>query len=130
MVDYDGDVGSVNQIANAIEALSRTTTQGNRWVDPIPILLDLPGRSAPAHVGFPCLSLVQFHRVEDRLDATAVYRSHYYHDKAYGNFIGLGRLQQLVARESGLAVGELTVVSTDARLHKIAAMKRILAGQG
>lgn len=125
MVDYEGDGGTVNQIANVISALLRATPKG-RWVDPIPIVLERPGRSAPAHVGFPCLSLVQFHRVDKCLHMTGVYRSHFYHDKAYGNFVGLGRLQRLVARESCLMVGELTVVSTDARLEKIGAVKRVL----
>lgn len=61
--------------------------------------------------------------------ATAVYRSHCYFSKAYGNFIGLGRLMQLVARETGLAAGELTVVSTQARLERVRPIRAFLASR-
>ena len=47
---------------------------------------------------------------------TAVYRNHYYMTKLLGNLIGLGWLQSFVAREAGLAVGSLTVLSTHAVL--------------
>jgi thymidylate synthase len=120
MVDYKDDGGSVNQIANAVGVLRR------RGVDPIPIVLDRPGDRAAAHIGFPCLSLIQFHKQRPSLNCSAVYRSHYYHDKAYGNFLGLARLHQLVARECGLNVGELTVLSTQAQLKELAHMTAVL----
>jgi thymidylate synthase len=126
MTDYHSDGGTVNQIANVIESMRRRNTRGQRLVDPGPIILERPGASAIAHRSFPCLSLIQFHRFGDDLKATAIYRSHYYDEKAYGNFIGLGRLQSLVARECGLRVGELTVVSTDARIVQLATVAAIL----
>ncbi|MEX2246734.1 MAG: hypothetical protein WEC75_08595 [Dehalococcoidia bacterium] len=123
MVDYEGDGTNVNQIRDVIDALNHRTPDGGKWADPGPIVLERPGRTAIARVGFPCLSEVQFHRDADELVVTAVYRSHYYHEKAYGNFVGLARLQQLVAAESRLTCGGLVVVSTDARLGRIGVMR-------
>ena len=113
------DYGGVNQISRTISGFTKRRSNGGRLVDPRPILLDLAGAEKPGHIGFPCLSLVQFHRMEDVLVATAVYRSHWYHDKALGNFVGLGRLHQLVARECKMEVGELTVISTMATLNRV-----------
>jgi hypothetical protein len=43
-----------------------------------------------------------------------MYRNHYYVEKLLGNLIGLGRLLQFVADESGIAMGSLTILSTHA----------------
>jgi hypothetical protein len=51
-----------------------------------------------------------------RLALTAMYRNHYYIEKLLGNLIGLGRLQQFVAEESGIAMGPLTILSTHATI--------------
>jgi hypothetical protein len=118
MTDYNDD-GRVNQIARVISEFARPHV----YVDPAPIIIERPSLSAAAHIGFPCLSSVQFHRCGLELSATATYRSHHYHSKAYGNLVGLSRLMALVARESGLQVGTLTVVSTDARLGNIRAIR-------
>ena len=127
MVDYLDDGGGVNQIKNVIDAFNRRTPTNGRWADPGPIVLERPGHGALARVGYPCLSQVQLHRSDDELMGTAIYRSHYYHDKAYGNFVGLGRLMRLVARECGMTVGELVVVSTDARVEEITLMRSLVA---
>ncbi len=68
-------------------------------------------------LGGPCLSHLSF-KITDgtRLDLTAVYRSHYYCARALGNLIGLGRLQNFVAVESGLIAGTLTCLSTHAEM--------------
>jgi hypothetical protein len=47
---------------------------------------------------------------------TAIYRNHFYIEKLLGNLVGLGRLMAFVAREGGLNVGALTVVSTHATI--------------
>lgn len=49
-----------------------------------------------------------------RLGMTVLYRNHFYIEKLLGNLIGLGRLMSFVAKESGVAVGALTIVSTHA----------------
>lgn len=117
MIDFDG-TGTINQIAEVVRAQKRA------YVDPGPIILERPG--GRAHIGFPCLSAVQFHRDDGCMETTAIYRSHFYHDKAYGNFLGLSRLATLVARESELKLGGLTVVSTSARLDEIRRISRLV----
>jgi hypothetical protein len=53
-----------------------------------------------------------------------MYRNHFYIEKLLGNLIGLGRLMAFVARESGLQVGALTVISTHAEIDKPNGVRR------
>jgi hypothetical protein len=67
--------------------------------------------------GGQCLSFLSFKLLPgdpNSLALTAIYRNHYYVEKLLGNLIGLGRLMEFVAREAGLKVGNLTVISTHA----------------
>ena len=68
--------------------------------------------------GFPCLSHLSFKLSRDRsqLHLTAIYRSHYYIQKALGNLLGLARLQHCIANELGINVGKLVCHSTLAHL--------------
>jgi hypothetical protein len=71
--------------------------------------------------GGQCLSFLSFKVVpgaQKTLTLTAVYRNHFYIEKLLGNLIGLGRLMGFVARETGLQVGALTVVSTHAEIDQ------------
>ena len=61
----------------------------------------------------PCLSHVSFKIVNgEALMLTALYRSHYYIQRALGNLIGLAQLQYFVANEVGLNLGELVCHSS------------------
>jgi hypothetical protein len=69
--------------------------------------------------GGQCLSFLSFKLVPgtvQRLSLTALYRNHFYIEKLLGNLIGLGRLMDFVATECGIAVGNLTVLSTHAEI--------------
>jgi hypothetical protein len=80
--------------------------------------------------GFPCLSHLSFKLNRDRsaLHLTAIYRSHYYIEKALGNLLGLARLQAFMARELGIEPGILVCHSTLAKLdHTNPSKKRIKA---
>lgn len=71
--------------------------------------------------GGQCLSFLSFKVIPGatrKVALTAQYRNHYYVEKLLGNLIGLGRLMSFVARETGLAVGPLTVVSTHAKVDQ------------
>lgn len=71
--------------------------------------------------GGQCLSFLSFKIVPEtprRLMLTAVYRNHFYVEKLLGNLVGLGRLMAFVARETGLEVDALTVVSTHAEIDQ------------
>jgi hypothetical protein len=72
--------------------------------------------------GGQCLSFLSFKLFrgeERRLALTALYRNHFYIEKLLGNLIGLGRLMAFVAREAGVAVGPLTVISTHAQIDTV-----------
>jgi len=72
--------------------------------------------------GGQCLSFLSFKVVPGaqksgkKLGLTAMYRNHFYVEKLLGNLIGLGRLMDFVCRETGLDMGELTIVSTRAEV--------------
>ena len=71
--------------------------------------------------GGQCLSFLSFKVVPSaprKVILTAQYRNHYYIEKLLGNLIGLGRLMSFVAREAGLAIGPLTVISTHATIDQ------------
>ena len=71
--------------------------------------------------GGQCLSFLSFKIIPGPtrvLTLTAMYRNHFYIEKLLGNLIGLGRLMGFVARETGLSVGALTVVSTHAKIDQ------------
>jgi hypothetical protein len=68
--------------------------------------------------GGQCLSHASFKLRKspegDQLDLTVMYRNHFYVEKLLGNLIGLGRLMAFIAKEGGVKVGSLTVISTHA----------------
>ncbi len=70
------------------------------------------------YLGSPCLSHLTFKLINERLDMTAIYRSHYYAERALGNLIGLAQLQRYVAEESGFDLGSLTCISSYAKLDE------------
>jgi hypothetical protein len=76
-----------------------------------------PGTDTGA-MATPCLSHLsfQFDRT-GRVHALATYRSHYMTERAYGNYLGLGRLLGYVSTQSGLQPGTLTVVAGYAQIE-------------
>ena len=76
-----------------------------------------PGLDARRTLNQPCLTHLSFKLREDHgLMLTALYRNHYYVERALGNLIGLSQLLFFVARESGLEPRGLVCHSTFARL--------------
>lgn len=75
-----------------------------------------PLRFGNTFMNMPCLSHISFKVSSEKLDITAIYRSHYYASKALGNLVGLAQLLKFVARESHIEPGRLTCVSTLAKL--------------
>lgn len=80
--------------------------------------------------GFPCLSHCSFQL--DRtgtVHAAALYRSHYMFERAYGNYLGLGRLLEHIATEAELQRGTLTVIAGYAKLDgPVANIRTLLTG--
>jgi len=67
--------------------------------------------------GGPCLSHLSFKLLPDStVSLTAVYRYHYYVQRALGNLFGLAQLLSFVAAEVGVRVGPLVCHSTYAAI--------------
>lgn len=67
---------------------------------------------------FPCLSYCSFQLdAEGRVHAVAYYRSQFMVQRAYGNYLGLGRLLHYVAEQASLETGELTIVAGQAQIE-------------
>jgi len=65
----------------------------------------------------PCLSYLSFKLLpNDTVALTAMYRYHYYVQRALGNLFGLAQLQAFVAAEVGIRVGPLVCHSTYATI--------------
>lgn len=76
-----------------------------------------PGRDRGPILGGPCLSHVSIKLTpEHAVHLTGFYRSHYYVQRALGNFLGLAHLQHFIAQEAGVKMGPLVVHSSMAQL--------------
>jgi hypothetical protein len=72
--------------------------------------------------GGQCMSFASMKLAEKdgarSLYMTVLYRNHYYVEKLLGNLIGLGRLMAFVAKEGGVEMGSLTIISTHAQIDQ------------
>jgi hypothetical protein len=73
----------------------------------------VPGKDRSTR-GFPCLSHLSFSLLHGVVHLCGMYRTHDFISRAYGNYLGLGRVLHFVAEETGLPAGELTCVSASA----------------
>lgn len=99
------------------ELNSNTGTKRSRYeLGVLDLNFDLPiydqSTDGSRCIGAPCLSHLSFKLFEDAVHLIAFYRSHDYSAKAYGNLLGLARLQACVADETGQKMGTLTVHSS------------------
>ncbi len=66
--------------------------------------------------GFPCLSFVSLHLKAGQLHACAHYRNHRLIERAYGNYLGVMRLQTYLASAVDVRPGELLIVAGHAEI--------------
>jgi hypothetical protein len=120
MIQYPVPDGiPINQLWDIVQ---RIRNQNIRALNKYELSLFDPARDIDASpYGGQCLSFLSFKLqpgTNRKLTLTAMYRNHFYIEKLLGNLIGLGRLMSFVARESGVEVGPLTVVSTHAEIDQ------------
>jgi hypothetical protein len=124
MVAWPGKNEEFNQLDQAIHRLrtarERRHQRGHDYevglttpADEIAVPVFVPGTDRYTQ-GFPCLSHLSFSLLHGVVNLLAVYRSHDFISRAYGNYLGLGRVLHFVAQESGWPAGELTCVSASA----------------
>jgi hypothetical protein len=125
MVAWPGpDNNEYNQLDHAIRRLRSQRERGTRRGHEYEVGLTAPSDEIAVPVlvagkdrstqGFPCLSHLSFSLLHGVVNLLAVYRSHDFISRGYGNYLGLGRVLHFVAQESGFPVGELTCVSASA----------------
>ena len=115
------NAGTVNQLAEHIRSLQAMREGTAKFFGNVTeIALFDPARDLRKKMNRQCLSFIELKPERDgdtwRLSMMAVYRNHYYVQRTLGNLIGLGRLLQFIARETGFEVGTLTIQSTHACL--------------
>lgn len=130
MVAWPGPNGQMfNQLDQAITRLRRLREQGQQRGNQFEVGLATPadeGMAMPVAVpgrdrqtiGFPCLSHVSLSLQKGVVHMSALYRNHEFLERAYGNYVGLGRLLRFVAHQSGWPMGELTCVSASVTLGR------------
>lgn len=131
LVDYEGQDGTrINQLENMLQLLREERQWADLYEAPLTYPSETSTDAAPANAdlhligpadrrrrGGPCLAHISFTAVDGRLHLTAQYRRHSYVARAYGNFLGLARLLNFLARESGHDVGSMLVVGTHAEIE-------------
>lgn len=156
LVSYPGPRGPVDQLNAIITRLRSETAKAKTGTGPLTAAyeaaFDAPGEGdglasqddclATLHAqvrvpgqdsrvrAFPCLSHCSFQL--DRagtLHAMAHYRSHLMVQRAYGNYLGLGRLLDYIAGQAGLRTGELTVTAGYAALDQRKRLGALLGTQ-
>ena len=116
-----------NQLAGVLKWLRRAAKAGDQYGNKYELAIFHPVRDTNLQ-GFPCLSSVSLTLSRGTLSATALYRSQYFIDRAYGNFLGLGNLLAFLAAESEFQSGELLCVASHARIETQRFGKRRLSG--
>jgi hypothetical protein len=125
MVAWPGPTGEFNQLDQVVRRLRGARLHGLQRGNAYEIGVVTPADetiAVPVMVGgkdrkvrgFPCLSHLSFSLQHGVVHLTALYRSHDFISRAYGNYLGLGRVLAFVARQSGFPVGELTCISASA----------------
>jgi hypothetical protein len=123
MIQYPTAEGEVNQLWGIVQRM-----RDQRALNKFELSLFDPTRDVDnSRYGGQCLSFLSFKLLPGApktLVLTAMYRNHFYVEKLLGNLVGLGRLMEFVAREGGLNVGALTVVSTHAEIDTPRSVRR------
>ncbi len=108
---YEDGPNRINQLQNIIDAInSRQNTHKAAYT----MLIQHAGTETIRPRGGPCLNYlaVQLDPITKSLGMLAVYRSHDFLTKAYGNYWGLCNLTRFIAQECGFVPGPLTCISS------------------
>jgi hypothetical protein len=113
----DGEGGTYNPLQDLIDKLKTQKASDHKYKSVYELAVYDPLLDRRYLRGGQCLSFLSFKMHPERgLTMTAMYRNQTYITRCLGNLVGLGMLQEFVAKEAGLAVGPLTCISTHAEL--------------
>jgi hypothetical protein len=127
MISWPGKTGTgTNQLKDRIEFLRKERTNGRATSNASDLVIagdgeypiDGMGAGIQEYAatdrrpqGFPCLVHIDVSVHNGALSLTAVYRHWHLITRAYGNMVGLTRLQSFLCQQTGFKVGELVVVA-------------------
>lgn len=121
LLDFNG---SGNQLDGAIRAF-------NQWRNhpkaAVVMHLSCPTSDSLRPRGSPCLQYLQLlYSESNALDLVAVYRNHDFLKKAFGNFIGLGRILRFLSRETGIQSGRIVCHSCRAYVDTVGKLRELI----
>jgi len=133
------DDGRFNQLDFYIDRLRRQRERGHRrssyelgtthFLD-VDLRIQAPFRDKGIG-SFPCLSHISLTLVDDHVNLNATYRNQFLVERGFGNYVGLARLTEFIARESGANAGEVQIVATGADPEldnfKVSELRRLIA---
>ena len=129
----NGPKGKENQLDFALTTyLARPSVR--RSVLQVAVFDPHQDHSAAAMRGFPCLQHLSFvpDRASSTLSVNAFYATQYMVSRAYGNYLGLGRLGRFVAHELGLELVRITcqigVAELDVTKGSVRDLARLIDG--
>lgn len=148
MMARDGRDGPFNPLEDVITKIGDMKRRGTMWRSVLEVGVHSPEDDIGGGCELPlydpdvdrrlyrnrqCLSHLSFKITDrERLDLTAIYRHHYYGQRALGNLVGLAQLLRFVAKESEMETGVLTCLSTlaelDSGLGSRPAVRTLIAG--
>jgi thymidylate synthase len=127
LVNWPGAAGEpVNQLEQLIDRLSKQLARMGPLSSAYELGLSHPADGSGGEVrvytpavdrrlmSFPCLSHISFTLVAGRLHLAALYRNQDFVARAYGNYLGLARIGEFVAAETGCELGETLCLATHA----------------
>ena len=71
----------------------------------------------PYNPSMPCMIALDIKLRNGKINMFAMFRSHDFGRKAYGNYIGLGRLLNMLSHETGYDIGEVVCYSVSAHIR-------------
>jgi thymidylate synthase len=107
-----------NQLESVIKRMHREFRDGGSRLRVVYDLAIFSPGNDTRPLGFPCLSYLNVKVEDGRVRLTAHYRNHWFIERAYGNYLGLTRLQRFIAAQANLGVGELICISGHAEVDK------------
>lgn len=118
LVDYPDSPDRGNQLGHVVEKLKRET-DGSHKSSIYECAVYHPEHDAGKSLNFPCMSSCAFHLDANggRLFFVAQYRNQHLVERGLGNYLGLARLRDYVAKEAGLEPAELMIVAGHAKLE-------------
>lgn len=112
----------INQLEWVVEALKRKPNSKQLFCVTFDPELDIKP-NMPYSPKMPCLTVLDF-KDRNGLNLFAVFRSHDFGRKAYGNYLGLGRLLKEICEKSNRNLGKVTCFSCSAHI-RLSELKQI-----